>query len=486
MALVEHKPTDPTRESPEALIREARELQYRRRRRRAAAGVVGLLVLAGGGIAFFGGGGTSAAPAVDGSPPAGIAARAADPAGGLAWGIRIVRATGWTCVQLGRLRGDQLGVLGQDGSFGDDGRFHPFGPSTTTQAYCGQNDANGHAFLNVRLVPLPASGQGAGYRTLTECHPAADIAQAKQALSNTGRSTALRIFATWAACPNRDLRFVQYGLLGPEATSVTYTVDGRTETEPTRGPDGAYLVAGPGSPNACARAGLGSDCGGSGPGYSPQISSGLITAVQYRNGRTCHLTPSYPGQPALLVSCRRIGYVPERSPFGEPQVRAPVSARVITAKHWCFTRHDQPINLSGLAPVIDTGPYIPCDGPVPANEIRDPADTQGTLIVFSWTAREPVTSATGEYEWSIHEHSGAGARASTYGRIHAGERLTRGIFEPSGYTGTFTGVVGYNPNVGPGGFTAPAIAPPGHERLTATASTSAGSILVGRFTITIP
>ena len=486
MALVEHKPTDPTRESPEALIREARELQYRRRRRRAATVVAALFVLAGGGITFFGGGRTSAAPTVDDPPPAGIAARTADPTGGLPWGTRIVRTSGWTCVQLGRLRGDQLGVLGQDGSFGDDGRFHSFGPSTTTQAYCGQNDANGHAFLNIRLVTLPASGQGAGYGTLTECHPAADLAQAKQALSNTGRSPSLQIFATWAACPNRDLRFVQYGLLGPEATSITYTVDGRTETEPTHGPDGAYLVAGPGSPNACARAGLGSDCGGSAPGYSPQISAGLITAVHYRNGRSCSLKPSYAGEPSLLVACQRVGYAPAKSPVGEPQVKAPVSVRLITAKRFCFTRHDQPINVSGPAPATDTGPYIPCDGPVPANEIRDPADSPGTLIVFSWTAREPVTSPTSEYQWSLSAHDGGGVKASTYGRIQAGERLTRGLFEPSGHTGTFTGVVGYNPNVGPGGFTEPAIRRPGNERLTATASRPDGWIVVGRFTVTIP
>ena len=484
MALVEHTPNDPTRESPDALIREARELQYRRRRRRGAM-VVGLLVLAGGGIAFFSGG-TPAAPTVDGPPPAGIAARTADPTGGLRWGIRIVRKAGWTCVQLGRLRGDQLGVLGKDGSFGDDGRFHPFGPSTTNQAYCGQNDASGHAFLNIQFVPEPASGQGAAYGGITECHPAADIAQAKETLSSTGRSRAFQIVDTWATCPGRDLRFLQYGLLGPDASSITYTLGRRSETERTHGPDGAYLVVGPGSRSACAHLGLARDCGGTGPQYSPQVFAGMITAVHYRNGQSCRLKPSYPGEPRILVTCPRVGYHPAESPISESQVAAQVTVHLITAKRYCFTRHDQRIIPSGPAPVTDTGPYIPCDGPVPANEIPAPAQTRGTLIIFSWTARQAVTSATSEYQWSIQEQSGAGARATTYGRIHAGERLTRGVFEPSGYNGTFTGAVGYNPNVGPGGFTAPAIARPGHDRSAATTSAPDGAILVGRFTITIP
>jgi hypothetical protein len=48
------------------------------------------------------------------------------------------------------------------------------------------------------------------------------------------------------------------------------------------------------------------------------------------------------------------------------------------------------------------------------------------------------------------------------------------VFEPSGCTGTFTGSVGYDPNVGPAGF-AYSQDQPGQN----------GSILVGRLTITI-
>lgn len=48
-----------------------------------------------------------------------------DPAGGLPWGMRIVRTTrGLLCVQIGRLLDGRLGVLGRDGQFHDDGLFH--------------------------------------------------------------------------------------------------------------------------------------------------------------------------------------------------------------------------------------------------------------------------------------------------------------------------------------------------------------------------
>jgi hypothetical protein len=77
--------------------------------------------------------GTAHAPiatAGEGIPVAGgarlLPMRAADPAGGLPWGMRIVHTTrGLICVQIGRVYDGQLGQLGVDGAFHDDGRFHP-------------------------------------------------------------------------------------------------------------------------------------------------------------------------------------------------------------------------------------------------------------------------------------------------------------------------------------------------------------------------
>lgn len=66
----------------------------------------------------------------EGVPVAGgsrvLALRAPDPAGGLPWGIRVTRTTrGLLCVQVGRVDHGQIGELGVDGAFGNDGRFHP-------------------------------------------------------------------------------------------------------------------------------------------------------------------------------------------------------------------------------------------------------------------------------------------------------------------------------------------------------------------------
>ena len=70
------------------------------------------------------------ATAGEGIPVAGgarlLPLRAPDPAGGLPWGMRIVHTTrGLICVQVGRVYDGQLGELGVDEAFHNDGRFHP-------------------------------------------------------------------------------------------------------------------------------------------------------------------------------------------------------------------------------------------------------------------------------------------------------------------------------------------------------------------------
>jgi hypothetical protein len=177
---------DTAREStPEALIREARERQ--RRRRRAVTLVAGALLLAAGLFALLGGSGGAAGSSVNRPSPVGIAARAADPAGGPLWGVRLVRARGRTCLQLGRLRGDQLGFLGTDGRFPDDGRFHPFGVSATHQATCAQNDGNGHAFMTIEAGSVPASGSMVGWTGTAGCDSTIEVAGRNRALNRLRR-----------------------------------------------------------------------------------------------------------------------------------------------------------------------------------------------------------------------------------------------------------------------------------------------------------
>ncbi len=60
-----------------------------------------------------------------------------DPGGGLPWGMRIVRTTrGLLCLQIGRLLDGRLGVIGQDGQFGDDGLFHELPASALNPDTC--------------------------------------------------------------------------------------------------------------------------------------------------------------------------------------------------------------------------------------------------------------------------------------------------------------------------------------------------------------
>lgn len=164
-----------------------------------------------------------------------------------------------------------------------------------------------------------------------------------------------------------------------------------------------------------------------------------------------------------------------KSPLSESQVGAPISVRLITAQRYCFTRNSFVASGSGPALATDIGPYLPCDGAVPANEIRDPLNSQGTVVVFSWTAREPVTSARSQYKFLVRAPDGPGGGGSTIGTIHAGEHLTRGIFVPSNLKGRFTGTVEYDPSVSPGRDTGLPILRHGQN----------GLMLVGHFTITI-
>jgi hypothetical protein len=82
-------------------------------------------------------------------------------------------------------------------------------------------------------------------------------------------------------CPLRDERNLYFGLLGPEATSLTYSaVNGTLHTITPVGPDGAYLIV--------QRAAKPT------PGHINNALSGSlypsppITEVTYRNGLHCN------------------------------------------------------------------------------------------------------------------------------------------------------------------------------------------------------
>lgn len=194
-----------------------------------------------------------------------LSLRVADPAGGPPWGMRVMRTTrGYECVQVGRVLDRQLGVIGQDGWFGDDHRFHPMPPSAFGASNCSILGAGGYA-----LIGSWETGLASAVDVVGKCaYP-----------GSQGSGPPLPV------CPASDLRFLAYGLVGPDARAITYGHGGGHRALSTVGPEGAYLlVRGARSIVVVHGAGAGGAglAGGGGPGSFP----GAV-AILYRNGHTC-------------------------------------------------------------------------------------------------------------------------------------------------------------------------------------------------------
>ena len=150
--------------------------------------------------------------------------RIPDPEGGLPWGMRVVRTTrGEVCVQTARVLGTQLGALGIDGEFHNDGRFHPISPDALPA-----DVFHGHAFDTM-------------------------LGNANTGCEVNGQATISRhIGIDRGAGPNphhlrrpiRELRNLYFGLLGPKALSITYKAGRQLRRIPVLPGLGAYLIIG--------------------------------------------------------------------------------------------------------------------------------------------------------------------------------------------------------------------------------------------------
>jgi len=188
--------------------------------------------------------------------------RAADPAGGLPWGMRVVHTTrGLVCVQIGRVDGGQLGQLGVDGAFANDGRFHPL-PADALPEVLGFG-----------------SGSLAG-----NCASPGDTYAAES--NGLELSATTNLHSSPGALSDR--RQISFGLLGVHAVSIDYREGSRTSTQAVLPGLGAYLIvqrlAG------STRSSVSETDGRDEPGnYSmPAGPNGAVTAVTYRyGGRTC-------------------------------------------------------------------------------------------------------------------------------------------------------------------------------------------------------
>lgn len=231
--------------------------------------------------------------------------RVPDPDGGPPWGLRTLKTTReLACVQVRRVVDERLGLLGQDGAFGDDGRFHPLPASVLGQ--CALLDARGSAFLAVSYGGIAASGmqpQFAGRAQTFGCRVGQGLAPPA------------------AKCLDAQVRVLQFGLLGPEATQVTARdALRRPVVRATDRQLGAYLnVRG-------LRAGDRMQ-GAYGFGVTP--SSALIS-IAYADGHVCRI-----GRGDRLNGgrhCPPVGYVAPPRTVTLAKVISPVRVRFRSAR----------------------------------------------------------------------------------------------------------------------------------------------------------
>lgn len=163
---------------------------------------------------------TPTSKAGDGIPVPGatrlLSLRAPDPAGGLPWGMRVIHTTrGLVCVQIGRVQNGQLGQLGIDGAFHDDGRFHPLPADALPDVI---NELEGYSYENCAAPHATYAGDAVGLLSSAASNPAA------------GRA------------PLSQRREISFGLLGVHARTITYREGGETHTRSVLPGLGAFLI----------------------------------------------------------------------------------------------------------------------------------------------------------------------------------------------------------------------------------------------------
>ncbi len=248
--------------------------------------------------------------------------RVPDPEGGPPWGMRIVRTTrGEVCEQIGRVQGGQLGELGIDGVFHDDGRLHPMSadvlPETSRVGTPAAADDDATESVSCQLSGQAVVGEHVG---VDRSAGAADGHEGK--------------------IPRGDLRDLSFGILGPDAVSVSYREGAADRSDAVLAPIGAYLIVqrtGSHQQVGSGFASLGTD--GDLPPSAP------LTAITYRlDGRLCQRGPVLPpwvrgrlANPCPQPHWPADRYVAPRDLHEPLHVRLEVSRHVITRAQLSFT-----------------------------------------------------------------------------------------------------------------------------------------------------
>jgi hypothetical protein len=261
-------------------------------------------------------------------------------------------------------------------------------------------------------------------------------------------------------CPARDLRDLSYGLLGPDATSLTFLANGRRYTEAANRPGGAYLIVRHGSLNAmCVRLpGGGRSCSSAGGETSgAALFPGTVTDVAYRDGHVCR-----PVSPVTGGGCPPVGYArPHVRSVYPAQVKTPLNVRLVPAQHYCSNGPES------LAPC--RAGQTPITG------------TQGQILIdISFVARRPVVNSSQYYEYALSDPPGCnegGSSGPTLHNIKVGQRVVFQDQIPLSCKGVATGSVAYVAGPGPQGTITGPTGNPGHD---------SNSVLIGDFTINVP
>jgi hypothetical protein len=254
--------------------------------------------------------------------------RTPDPSGGPPWGLRVFSTKrGVGCIQVGRLVDGRLGALGQDGAFEDDGRFHEIPAGDALRFFaCSALDGNGRVFNNVTIGDEPASAWSGAGRAATRSRPATPGSCVPA--TATPAEKAPRLGVPVSICPQADERNLYFGLLGPDAESITYTSGEQRRTAATVGPEGAYLIVTRASPDQLFNFSAG--------GTSDVVPvDGPITEIHYRNGSTCHLTArSWMGGASACTPTLQV-------PVGYRTVKTPTAAEMATPVHATVQPNDR-------------------------------------------------------------------------------------------------------------------------------------------------
>lgn len=437
-----------------------------------------------------------------------LSLRVSDPKGGPAWGLRLVRTSrGNTCVQLGRVEGDQLGSLGIDDAWNNDHQFHAITPNASYADSCGSTDARGYGYINEGDFGVSASA-----------NTPLEVASGPQGKGCKSRGFLGDRSLRQPYCPKGSNRVIFYGLLGPDALRVTYREpDGETASERTAGDDGAYLLVFRYDGRSCTSYSrsptthrVAGWCGGDSIyGASPN-DSGVITRITYRDGHSCDVDPparlatAYASFNRMVTALRRLPTQRQRYRRYDRLWNAFLRRQHLTAKQfgaeiyprcpavgWVpFKRRvmaadvTAAIHLRTFAAGTYPCPKNPLDLPRGCNypEISHGVELPLRRVIpveWSFRAREPVTRSNSWYAWDLQYPRGCGAGgegSATDSSIRVGQILRYSTFVDSGCRGTYRLVVGYMPAAPQG-----VIKAGGGVLLTGRD----GSLIVGRASFTI-